>query len=602
MKKLLALLMAVAVTFQLVTPVFADTEGTEETTTPTEAVVETEAPTEAPAEETTAPTEETTAPTEETSAPTEETEEATEATEETVEDIALFADNGDVIASGECGKNGDNLTWVLTGDGTLTISGSGEMENYTDSSVAPWYSNRTKILSAVVEPGVESVGNYAFYSCLKLASVSLPGGVKSIGESAFQDCAKLTAVEIPEGVTSIGSSAFSGCSGLTSVTIPDGVTSIGGNAFWYCSSLSSVTIPESVTSIGSAAFQACSRLKHVYYGGSDLQWKEIEIGKYNSELTKATIHYASTHAHNVEHVPGKAASCTETGNLEYWLCSICGKYFTDEGFTQSTDEAGVVVPALGHAMTRKEAVKPTAQAAGNIEYYICSRCGKLFKDALGEEETTLEKVTLPAIPYVSEIDLARDGELLPDAMEVECGAGDTMTLVAMVWPVGAETTVRWSSSTPAVARVDQDGVVTLLTSGTTVIKAAATDGSKNSQCRLHKGKHLPQEVIHPQNLRRGPACQPIRLHAELLRQIFCPAEMKITRDDQHAVGPHAVRLRKRLGKFQILARVARLLFEQNPAFVHTARGEILCHDGCLRIRFVRALPAGDDDARLRMPG
>ena len=88
MKKLLALLMAVAVTFQLVTPVFADTEGTEETTAPTEAVVETKAPTEAPAEETTAPTEETTAP-----------------TEETVEDIALFADDGDVIASGECGIN-----------------------------------------------------------------------------------------------------------------------------------------------------------------------------------------------------------------------------------------------------------------------------------------------------------------------------------------------------------------------------------------------------------------------------------------------------------------------------------------------------------------
>ncbi|MFQ9104537.1 MAG: leucine-rich repeat protein [Oscillospiraceae bacterium] len=478
MKKLLALLMAVAVTFQLVTPVFADTEGTEETTTPTEAVVETEAPTEAPAEETTAPTEETTAPTEETSAPTEETEEATEATEETVEDIALFADNGDVIASGECGKNGDNLTWVLTGDGTLTISGSGEMENYTDSSVAPWYSNRTKILSAVVEPGVESVGNYAFYSCLKLASVSLPGGVKSIGESAFQDCAKLTAVEIPEGVTSIGSSAFSGCSGLTSVTIPDGVTSIGGNAFWYCSSLSSVTIPESVTSIGSAAFQACSRLKHVYYGGSDLQWKEIEIGKYNSELTKATIHYASTHAHNVEHVPGKAASCTETGNLEYWLCSICGKYFTDEGFTQSTDEAGVVVPALGHAMTRKEAVKPTAQAAGNIEYYICSRCEKLFKDALGTEETTLEEVTLPMISYVTEIILTRDGELVPETMEVDGRTSRTLSFAVMVQPAGAETKVEWSSSVPAVARVNQSGIVTLLTSGTTVITAAATDGSE----------------------------------------------------------------------------------------------------------------------------
>ena len=147
MKKLLALLMAVAVTFQLVTPVFADTEGTEETTAPTEDVVETETPTEAPAEETTAPTEETAAPTEETSAPTEATEETEEATEETVEDIALFADDGDVIASGECGKNGDNLTWVLTGDGTLTISGSGDIADFskekesndgTDHTTAPW--------------------------------------------------------------------------------------------------------------------------------------------------------------------------------------------------------------------------------------------------------------------------------------------------------------------------------------------------------------------------------------------------------------------------------------------------------------------------------
>ena len=170
MKKLQALLMAVAVTFQLVTPVFADTEGTEEATAPTEAVVETKAPTEAPAEETTAPTEE-------TSAPTEATEETEEATEETVEDIALFADDGDVIASGECSKNGDNLTWVLTGDGTLTISGSGEMKDYRSYSPAPWYSNRTKILSVVVEPGATSVGDYAFYACLKLTSVRLPGDV-----------------------------------------------------------------------------------------------------------------------------------------------------------------------------------------------------------------------------------------------------------------------------------------------------------------------------------------------------------------------------------------------------------------------------------------
>lgn len=206
MKKLLALLMAVAVTFQLVTPVFADTEGTEETTAPTEAVVETEAPTEAP-------TEETTAPTEETSAPTEATEETEEATEETVEDIALFADDGDVIASGECGKNGDNLTWVLTGDGTLTISGSGDIADFskekesndgTDHTTAPWSRYWGEITAVVIESGVTEIGVSAFYGCIGLASVTIPDGVAVIDDSAFYDCLGLTSVTIPGSVTSIG--------------------------------------------------------------------------------------------------------------------------------------------------------------------------------------------------------------------------------------------------------------------------------------------------------------------------------------------------------------------------------------------------------------
>ena len=200
MKKLLALLMAVAVTFQLVTPVFADTEGTEETTAPTEAVVETKAPTEAPAEETTAPTEETTAPTEETSAPTEateETEEATEVTEETVEDIALFAEDGDVIASGECGRySSDDLTWVLTGDGTLTISGSEEMAYYSmDNSrrtTAPWVAYWEQITAIVLEPGVTSVGGTAFSACSNVLSVSIPSTVTYIDSSAFEECENMT--------------------------------------------------------------------------------------------------------------------------------------------------------------------------------------------------------------------------------------------------------------------------------------------------------------------------------------------------------------------------------------------------------------------------
>ena len=263
MKKLLALLMAVALTFQLVTPVFADTVETEETTAPTEAVVETEAPTEAPAEETTAPTEETSAPTE----ATEETEEATEATEETVEDIALFADDGNVIASGECGENGDNLTWVLTGDGTLTISGSGEMEDYSQSTAyittAPWGTYWEQITTVVMESGVTSIGGHAFYECSNLTGVTIPESVTSIGNHAFYDCRNLTSVTVPESVTSIDDCAFYNCSSLTSMVIPEGVTGIGKYTFYGCSNLASVAIPESVTSIGGFAFSGCSGLTSV---------------------------------------------------------------------------------------------------------------------------------------------------------------------------------------------------------------------------------------------------------------------------------------------------------------------------------------------------
>ena len=336
----------------------------------------------------------------------------------------------------------------------------------------------SSLTSVTIPEGVTSISEYTFVYCRSLTSVIIPESVTDIGSYAFDSCSSLTSVTIPKGVTSIDDYTFYGCSSLTSVMIPEGVTNIGEGGFWDCSSLTSVTIPASVTSVGSYAFLDSSKLRDVYYGGSDLQWKEIEIKSGNFDLINATIHYASVHPHDTEHVPGKAASCTETGNLEYWLCSICGKYFTDETFTKSTDEAGVTLPALGHALTLKKAVKPTHKTAGNIEYYICSRCGKLFKDALGEEETTLEEVTLPVIPYVSKIVLTRDGEPVPETMEVDGRTGDTLTFAAVIQPEGAETKVKWSSRTPAVAQVDQDGVVTLLTSGTTVIKAAATDGSK----------------------------------------------------------------------------------------------------------------------------
>ncbi|MCD7748399.1 MAG: leucine-rich repeat protein, partial [Firmicutes bacterium] len=157
---------------------------------------------------------------------------------------------------------GDGLTWTLTGDGTLTISGEGEMPHYIFGT-APWYDNAGRITSVIIEDGVTSIGNYAFYGCTSLESVAIPDSVTSIGYMAFSGCTSVTSVNVPDSVTSIGDYAFYGCASMTSVNIPDGVTKIGSGAFSGCTSLTSVNIPDSVTSIGDYAFYGCTSLESI---------------------------------------------------------------------------------------------------------------------------------------------------------------------------------------------------------------------------------------------------------------------------------------------------------------------------------------------------
>ena len=182
--------------------------------------------------------------------------------------LADFGVGGNAIAasaasSGNCGDNGSNVTWSLDDDGTLTISGSGKIEDYRSDIDQPWYSNRSDITSVVIEPGVTSIGSLAFYECSNLTSITIPSGLTSIGEQAFGNCTGLTSITIPSGFISIGDYAFWNCTGLTSITIQNGVTSIGTGAFWNCTGLTSITIPSSVTSIGVNVFYNCTGLTDI---------------------------------------------------------------------------------------------------------------------------------------------------------------------------------------------------------------------------------------------------------------------------------------------------------------------------------------------------
>ena len=166
---------------------------------------------------------------------------------------------------GTCGMtSSDDVTWLYNvSTKTLTISGTGAMYDYVDSSKRPWNSYTEQINEVVIENGVTSIGEYAFFDCQYLTSVTFAEGshLETIGNSAF-DSTALTLIEISASVTSIGESAFFSCDGLTSVSFAEGsqLENIGNNAFRLCSNLTSITIPASVTSIGSYVFQDCENL------------------------------------------------------------------------------------------------------------------------------------------------------------------------------------------------------------------------------------------------------------------------------------------------------------------------------------------------------
>ncbi len=220
---------------------------------------------------------------------------------------------GEIVDSGYCGYNGDNVMWTLDSAGVMTLKGAGKTKDYS-YQYSPFRNKSVK--SVVIQSGVTSVGTYlfdncdniisvelpetvetidegAFDSCNSLSTIKLPSKLESIGKYAFYDCDALEEVSFPSTLISIDYCAFRYCTKLKSINLPSGFSQIDEEAFYGCTSIKSIYLPSDITQIGKNAFYDCKSLTDVYYEGSEEDWNNININKDGNSylLLFSTIHY-----------------------------------------------------------------------------------------------------------------------------------------------------------------------------------------------------------------------------------------------------------------------------------------------------------------------
>ena len=198
-----------------------------------------------------------------------------------------------VVASGWSG----DLTWALSPEGTLTFSGSGKMKNYTYKSEMPWYGYLSQINAVVLESGVTSIGDYAFYGMTALKTITIPQTVTAIGSYAFKNATALNGVTLPSKLTKLGESAFYGCTALTAMDIPASLYTVQPYTFKNCTALASLTfhegnlmkisdgafyntalttlvLPDCLSILDVYAFKNCAKLSSITLGSGLTQIRE----------------------------------------------------------------------------------------------------------------------------------------------------------------------------------------------------------------------------------------------------------------------------------------------------------------------------------------
>lgn len=219
----------------------------------------------------------------------------------------------DTTASGSCGANGNNVSWSLDSNGTLSISGNNQRMADYSSGTAPWYGYREQIKYVQIENGVINIGSYAFKDCYNIESVSF-GTIDTIGNNAFDSCTKLKHAILPDSCTWIWGYAFQNCTSLQSAYVNacnSYPNALPNGMFDGCTSLAVLELGSSITVLNEYSLQNCSSLTALIINGSNLTVNANAVN--NIDKSKCYLVSASSNISSFANSNGWAYISTKSG-------------------------------------------------------------------------------------------------------------------------------------------------------------------------------------------------------------------------------------------------------------------------------------------------
>ncbi len=397
-----------------------------------------------------------------------------------------------VAASGTCGEN---LTWELDNAGLLTIRGEGEMEDYLDynsstTGKAPWNLYAADIREIHLSEGLTAIGSYAFYNCSELTEVYFPESLTVIGASSFRSCSSLTEVTVPEGITKL-SGVFRGCSNLERITLPSTLKFIGNITFGDCSSLESIEIPEGVEEMENWVFEHCDSLHTIslpstlrtmgsrIFDGCD-NLKEINIPEGVTTLDRTFDGCSNLEKITLPGSMGTIPAHTFNGHMSLKYVEL-GHGITrveDDAFYYGKYPEYLVLPSSVTYISESSMRTVGSTAAPITIYYEGSSSRWNSLQTTYFSDSFLQCLTVICGDYIplTGFSIWEDN--------ITMTLGDAVELTRQISPSNASCTdLVWTSSDESVATVE-NGVVTAVGNGTTMITAVTGEGSFSDSCTV----------------------------------------------------------------------------------------------------------------------